>query len=411
LNDAQIPWLVGILPRFSLKQSPTVKNVNSFLIILLALAAGLIIGAGFVLVLTRDKRKKQLEAIEAERAIPEGAVEILDLLTSAGVILNGSNTVVRATNGALALGLVQNRLLIHSELVGLVDRVRATGRNQTLETELSTGLRGDTIWVQARAAQMGNNNIMLLVEDRTEAQRLEETRRDFVANISHELKTPIGAIGLLAEALQGATDDPAMVTKFAGSLYRESRRLGSLVKEIIQLSRLQSAELAKTAELVDLEGIVRESIERNQVIAEAKNISIDVDAPAGIVVYGDHEMLTMAVKNLIENAILYSDPGSSVGIGLRAIDGIAEIAVTDHGVGIAAEDQDRIFERFYRVDPSRSRETGGTGLGLSIVKHVASNHRGEVKLFSQLGLGSTFTLRLPLADADIHDQNRDGNND
>jgi two-component system sensor histidine kinase SenX3 len=392
-------------------QSPTVKNVNSFPTILLALGAGLIGGAAFVLVLTRDKRKKQLEAIEAERTIPEGAVEILDLLTSAGVILNGSNTVVRATNGAMALGLVQNRLLIHSELVRLVELVRGTGKNQSIEAELNTGLRGETIWVQARAARMENNNVMLLVEDRTEAKRLEDTRRDFVANISHELKTPIGAIGLLAEALQGATDDPAMVNKFAGNLYRESRRLGSLVQEIIQLSRLQSAEISKTGELVDLESTVHESVERNQVIAEAKNISIEVDAPAGIIVYGDHEMLTMAVKNLIENAILYSEPGSSVGIGLRAIDGIAEIAVTDHGVGIAPEDQERIFERFYRVDPSRSRETGGTGLGLAIVKHVAMNHRGEIKLFSQVGLGSTFTLRLPLADTDINEQNRDGRND
>jgi two-component system sensor histidine kinase SenX3 len=352
-----------------------------------------------------------LEAIEAERAIPEGAVEILDLLASAGVIVNGSNTVVRATQGALALGLVQNRLLIHSELVRLVELARGTGTNQSIEAELNTGLRGETIWVQARAARMENNNVMLLVEDRTEAKRLEETRRDFVANISHELKTPIGAIGLLAEALQGATDDPQMVTKFAGNLYRESRRLGSLVQEIIQLSRLQSADLSKTGDLVDLEGIVHESVERNQVISEAKNITLEVDAPSGIVVYGDHEMLTMAVKNLIENAILYSESGSSVGIGLRSIDGVAEIAVTDHGVGIASEDQERIFERFYRVDPSRSRETGGTGLGLAIAKHVASNHRGEIKLFSQLGLGSTFTLRLPLANTEMHDQKRDGNND
>jgi two-component system sensor histidine kinase SenX3 len=385
--------------------------VNSFLTIILALGVGLVVGASLVLVLTRDKRKKQLEAIEAERAIPEGAVEILDLLASAGVIVNGSNTVVRATQGALALGLVQNRLLIHSELVRLVELARGTGSNQTIEAELNTGLRGETIWVQARAARMDNNNVMLLVEDRTEAKRLEETRRDFVANISHELKTPIGAIGLLAEALQDATDDPQMVTKFAGNLYRESRRLGSLVQEIIQLSRLQSADLSKTGDLVDLEGIVHESVERNQVISEAKSITLEVDAPSGIVVYGDHEMLTMAVKNLIENAILYSEPGSSVGIGLRSIDGVAEIAVTDHGVGIAAEDQERIFERFYRVDPSRSRETGGTGLGLAIVKHVASNHRGEIKLFSQLGLGSTFTLRLPLANIEMQNPKRDGNND
>jgi two-component system sensor histidine kinase SenX3 len=202
-----------------------------------------------------------------------------------------------------------------------------------------------------------------------------------------------------------------MVSKFAGSLYKESRRLGSLVKEIIQLSRLQSAELSKMGEVVDLEGVVQDAVERNQFIAEAKNISIEVDAPSGLLVYGDHEMLSMAVKNLIENAIIYSETESTVGVGLRSLDGVAEIAVTDHGVGIAAEDQERIFERFYRVDPSRSRETGGTGLGLAIVKHVASNHRGEIKLFSQVGRGSTFTLRLPLADTNLNAENKDGNND
>jgi two-component system sensor histidine kinase SenX3 len=385
--------------------------VNNFLAILLAVTAGVIVGAGLVLVLTRGKRKKRMEATEAERTIPDGAEEILELLSSAGMILNGSNTVVRATNDALALGLVQNRLLVHSELVRVVDLVRESGRTQSIEAELNTGLRGETIWVQARAALLESNNVMLLIEDRTEAKRLEETRRDFVANISHELKTPIGAIGLLAEALQGATDDPAMVSKFAGSLYKESRRLGSLVKEIIQLSRLQSAELSKMGETVDLEGVVQDAVERNQFMAEAKNVSIEVDAPAGLLVYGDHEMLTMAVKNLIENAIIYSERDSVVGLGLRAVDGVAEIAVTDHGVGIAAEDQERIFERFYRVDPSRSRETGGTGLGLAIVKHVASNHRGEIKLFSQVGLGSTFTLRLPLADTNINAENKDGMND
>lgn len=385
--------------------------MNNFLAILLAVTAGVIVGAGLALVLTRGKRKKRMQATEAERSIPDGAEEILELLSSAGVILNGSNTVVRATNDALALGLVQNRLLVHSELVRVVDLVRESGRTQSIEAELNTGLRGETIWVQARAALLESNNVMLLIEDRTEAKRLEETRRDFVANISHELKTPIGAIGLLAEALQGATDDPAMVSKFAGSLYKESRRLGSLVKEIIQLSRLQSAELSKMGETVDLEGVVQDAVERNQFMAEAKNVSIDVDAPAGLLVYGDHEMLTMAVKNLIENAIIYSERDSVVGLGLRAVDGVAEIAVTDHGVGIAAEDQERIFERFYRVDPSRSRETGGTGLGLAIVKHVASNHRGEIKLFSQVGRGSTFTLRLPLADTNINAENKDGMND
>jgi two-component system sensor histidine kinase SenX3 len=365
---------------------------------------GAVIGGLVVWVLSsRSRRGKMPTTTAATNAIVDGAAEVLDVLATAGIVLDGSNTVLRSTAGAQAFGLVQNRLLIHSVLVELVDRVRANGETENLETSVTTGLRGTNLWIHARAARLGERFVLLLVEDRTESKRLEETRRDFVANISHELKTPIGAIGLLAEALQDATDDPELVKKFAGNLYRESRRLAHLVQDIIQLSRLQSAETVTNAHLIDLAGVISEAVERNLVIAENKNIKLASSAPAGIQVFGDHEQLAVAIKNLIENAILYSDEGSQVGIGLRAEDGVAEIAVTDSGVGIPAEEQERIFERFYRVDPSRSRQTGGTGLGLSIVKHIAMNHRGEVRLFSQVGLGSTFTLRIPMADAEVNE--------
>jgi two-component system sensor histidine kinase SenX3 len=182
-----------------------------------------------------------------------------------------------------------------------------------------------------------------------------------------------------------------------GDVYKR-QRLTSLVQDIIQLSRLQSAETISNAKLIDLSGVVAEAVERNHFLAETKHVRIRVDAPKGTKVYGDHEMLSTAVKNLIENAIIYSEENSQVGVGLRTVSGVAEISVADNGVGIPAEEQDRIFERFYRIDASRSRQTGGTGLGLSIVKHVAMNHRGEVRLFSQAGLGSTFTLRMPVAD-------------
>jgi two-component system sensor histidine kinase SenX3 len=382
-------------------QSPSVKNVNTPTLISLALFFGVVVGGFVVWVLSsRSRRGKMPTTAAATNAIVDGAAEVLDVLATAGIVLDGSNTVLRSTAGAQAFGLVQNRLLIHSVLVALVDRVRATGETENLETSVTTGLRGTNLWIHARAARLADRFVLLLVEDRTESKRLEETRRDFVANISHELKTPIGAIGLLAEALQDGSDDPELVKKFAGNLYRESRRLAHLVQDIIQLSRLQSAETVTNAQLIDLAGIISEAVERNLVIAENKNIKLASSAPSGIEVFGDHEQLAVAVKNLIENAVLYSDEGSQVGIGLRAENGIAEIAVTDSGVGIPAEEQERIFERFYRVDPSRSRQTGGTGLGLSIVKHIAMNHRGEVRLFSQVGLGSTFTLRIPLADAE-----------
>lgn len=344
-----------------------------------------------------------MTSIKQSSSIPDGAAEVLDVLATAGMVLDGRNNVLRATTGAQAYGLVLNRLLVHEALIELVDKVRKTGEPQHIDTELETGLRGDVVFVHARAARLGTRYVMLLVDDRTESRRLEETRRDFVANISHELKTPIGAVSLLAEALQDAIDDPAMVKKFAANLQREANRLASLVQDIIQLSRLQSAEAVANAALLDLSGVVAEAVERNHFLAESKQIRIRVDAPRGHKIYGDHEMLSTAIKNLIENAILYSEEGSQVGVGLRAVDGIAEISVADNGVGIPAEEQDRIFERFYRVDASRSRQTGGTGLGLSIVKHVALNHRGDVRLFSQPGLGSTFTLRLPVADKNADD--------
>ncbi len=401
-----------MLTFIGVEQSLSVNNVNTIVslsisqVVLLAIflpAIAALLTWFSVRVSTRKSAALAMLTATQTQSIPDGAAEVLDVLATAGMVLDGSNTVLRATTGAQAYGLVQNRLLIHSALVDLVDKARESGEPEHIDTELSTGLRGEVVFVHARAARLGSRYVMLLVDDRTEARRLDETRRDFVANISHELKTPIGAVSLLAEALQDAVDDPVMVKKFAANLQRESSRLASLVQDIIQLSRLQSAETVANASLIDLSAVVAEAVERNHFLAENKHIRIRVDAHRGHMIYGDHEMLSTAVKNLIENAILYSEDGSQVGVGLRTVDGVAEISVADNGVGIPAEEQERVFERFYRVDASRSRQTGGTGLGLSIVKHVAMNHRGEVRIFSQPGLGSTFTLRLPVADNTVDD--------
>jgi two-component system sensor histidine kinase SenX3 len=332
----------------------------------------------------------------AEKQAQETVADLLDVLATAGLLLDSSDVVIRSTTGAQALGLLNNRTLAHDELLDLVRHTRSTGAPYEAEVEISTGLQNETIWVRARAALLQDGNVLLTVEDETEAQRLEETRRDFVANISHELKTPIGAISLLSEALMDSSDDQEMVKKFSGDLNKESKRLAMLVQDIIQLSRLQSSDPLKSASLVDLAGVIADAVERNQVLAERRGITLSWDASPGVQILGNSEMLTMAVKNLIENAILYSDQGAQVGVGLREDEGIAQISVTDTGVGIEPEDIERIFERFYRADPSRSRETGGTGLGLAIVKHVAQNHRGDVQVFSKPGFGSTFTLRLPI---------------
>lgn len=332
----------------------------------------------------------------AERQAQDTVADLLDVLATAGLLLDTSNQVIRSTNGAEVLGLVNGRNLAQNELLDLVLQARATEKPAEAKIELATGMQSGSTWVRARAALLGDGNVLLTVSDETESQRLEETRRDFVANISHELKTPIGAISLLSEALIDGANDKELVKKFSADLFRESKRLASLVQDIIQLSRLQSADMIKTAVPVDLSSVIAEAVERNQVLAERKGIKISWDSPSGTLVLGDGEMLSMAVKNLIENAILYSDDGAQVGVGLREDDGTAQISVTDTGVGIDPEHLDRIFERFYRADPSRSRATGGTGLGLAIVKHVAQNHRGDIQVFSKLGFGSTFTLRLPI---------------
>jgi two-component system sensor histidine kinase SenX3 len=237
--------------------------------------------------------------------------------------------------------------------------------------------------------------VLVLVEDSTEERDFETIRRDFIANVTHEIKTPIGAITLLSEAMEGALDDPQQMHRFADSLRREARRLSNLVTEIIQLSRVESSDILANAHPVNIGAIIREAIERTVVIAEAKNITINAKYPDDVLVMGDGELLTVAVKNLLENAIQYSDSSQQVGVGVTTRNGHVDIIVTDQGVGIPADEQPRVFERFYRVDESRDRTTGGTGLGLSLVKHISMSHRGEVTLFSQQGVGSTFTIRLP----------------
>jgi two-component system sensor histidine kinase SenX3 len=236
---------------------------------------------------------------------------------------------------------------------------------------------------------------VVYVDDQSEHARMEATRRDFVANVSHELKTPVGAMGVLAEALLASADDPENVQRFSEKMVVESKRLANMVGELIELSRLQGAEPLPDLEAVDVDTVVAEALSRYKVVAENADIAITTDAPTGYKVLGDQPLLVTAMANLVSNAIAYSSNGSPVSISRRRRGDNIEIAVTDRGIGIAAADQERVFERFFRVDKARSRATGGTGLGLAIVKHVAANHNGTIRLWSQPGTGSTFTLSIP----------------
>ncbi len=236
---------------------------------------------------------------------------------------------------------------------------------------------------------------MVYLDDQSEQARMEASRRDFVANVSHELKTPVAAMGVLAEALLESSEDPQTVHRFGEKILTESQRLASMVGELIELSRLQGAEPLPQLEVVEVDSVVSEAISRHKVAADNADITVTTDAPSGLQVLGDPALLATALANLISNAIAYSPDGSKVSISRRRRGNNVEIAVTDRGIGIARADQERVFERFFRVDKARSRATGGTGLGLAIVKHVAANHNGAIRLWSQPGTGSTFTLSIP----------------
>lgn len=372
--------------------------MDSAWLVLASLALGLFVGAGFASLLYFAAKRGQRVANVVTPRVPDGVSQVLDALESAGIVVDPSGNVIKASPGALAMGLVRDGVLVNEELRSLANEVRDSGESLTRSFDISRGRFGDaSVHLDVRCARLGTRFVLLLAQDNTESQRLDEVRRDFIANISHELKTPIGAVGLLAEALEPAADDPEQVRKFAKRLSQEAARLARITREIIDLSRLQAADALHAPELLDVDRIIAQAVDQNRVAAEATGVTLTAGGDKRLQVYGDEALLVVAVHNLIANAITYSPPGGRVGVGVSRSGSLVSIAVTDQGVGIPDEDRDRVFERFFRVDQARSRHTGGTGLGLSIVKHTVQNHGGEVKVWSRVGHGSTFTIRLPEA--------------
>jgi len=343
---------------------------------------GLSFGMFGVLAFRVSEQQRHIVDVDVDDpSLPEGAAEVLAVLGRAFVVVDAIDGVVRASPAAYAYGLVRGHTVVHQQLLELTAKVRRDGVILEQQLELPRGPLGQgTIVVQVRAAVITEEYVLLLADDRTEFTRTEEVRNDFVANVSHELKTPVGAISLLAEALESSADDPEAVKRFAKRMHKESTRLAALVQDIIELSRLQGANVAQQGRPVDINLVVSEAVDRSVLPAESKNIQLVVGGHADALVYGDQDLLVTALRNLIDNAIRYSPENTKVGVGIRAKDGLVAVSVTDQGDGLSAEDQERVFERFYRVDAARSRQTGGTGLGLSNVKHVTSNHGEEVTL-------------------------------
>jgi two-component system sensor histidine kinase SenX3 len=384
---------------------PTIATVDIAVGAAIALAAGLVIGALAAFAMRRPAQPAPVPAAPTANAATLGR-RMLEVIRHGAVVVDASGEVVLANAAARTMGVVRGGRLSVDELRRLADLARAEDEQRQVVVDLPGGRLGrEPAAVVAHVAPLDEEgHVALLLEDVTESRRLEAVRRDFVANVSHELKTPVGALSLLAEAVADAADEPAEVRRFARRMQHEGTRLGRLVTELIELSRLQGADPLPTSRMVSVERVVTEAVDRTRLAADNAGITVVAGGERGLAVRGDEGQLITALANLVDNAIAYSPAGTRIAIGMRRRAGSSEdggdsveVSVSDQGIGIGETDLERVFERFYRADPARSRATGGTGLGLAIVKHIASNHGGSVSVWSVEGSGSTFTMRLPAA--------------
>ena len=343
------------------------------------------------------RREKSLAERDG-RELPELLLRTLSQLDGASLILAPGEIPIYASVEAENLGVLKDGRIQSEELLASIRVVRRTNLKQIGTVEIARGPIGEgKREITVNVIPLTENELVLvLLRDESEAQRVHDVRRDFVANISHELKTPIGALSLLSEAVLGAKDDAEAVSRFAERMQVESKRLTGLVQEIIQLSRVQDSDPLKEAQQLSAGDIIKEALDQCRTTADSRQISLTFQDSEDAMILGDRDQLTMAIHNLIENAINYSPADTKVAVSTTVENGIITISVADQGIGIPEAEVERIFERFYRVDPARSRETGGTGLGLSIVKHIINKHGGEISVWSSENVGSTFSIRLPI---------------
>ena len=343
-------------------------------------------------------RRAKAEEIRGQRELPHLLINALNQLDGASLVVAPGEVAIFTNSEADQLGILRDGRIQSEELLASIRVVRRTNIKQTGSIEIALGPIGEgkreiTVTIIPLTE---NELVLVLLRDESEAQRVHDGRRDFVANISHELKTPIGALSLLSEAVLGAKDDSEAVSRFASRMQIEAKRLTDLVQEIIQLSRVQDSDPLKEAQLLSASDIIKEALDQCRTTADSRQITLTFQDSEDGIILGDRDQLTMAIHNLIENAVNYSPLETKVAISTSIENSIITISVADQGIGIPEAEIERIFERFYRVDPARSRETGGTGLGLSIVKHIITKHGGEISVWSSENVGSTFSVRLPI---------------
>jgi two-component system, OmpR family, sensor histidine kinase SenX3 len=344
-------------------------------------------------------RRQEGENLEAPELLPQVLLKTLQSLESESLIIVPGEQILFQSPGITNFAIVKEERITSEDLMALIRVARRTNETHRSRIEIARGPigAGKREFEVSVSPLNEEGMVLVLISDQSEARRIDAVRRDFVANVSHELKTPIGALGLLSEAILGAKDQPDAVVKFASRMQIEAKRLTDLVQEIIDLSRLQSSDPLQKAFDVEASDVVREAVAQAALSAESRKITVEIGEIEDATVIGDRDQLIMAVLNLVENAINYSPENTKVSVVVKVKEELLEISVTDQGIGIAEGELARVFERFYRVDPARSRMTGGTGLGLSIVRHVALNHGGDIKVWSKEGVGSTFTLQLPIS--------------
>lgn len=321
--------------------------------------------------------------------------KLLQVLPGVVIKLDGNYQAIFSSELAQNLGLVVDTRIKVPQLAGAIRNTRLDQRSQNLQITISQNLGKTQTTLEVSIIPLNESETLVFGQDLSLLQRVEAVRRDFLANISHELKTPVGALSLLAEAISSAEDDVEAIKKFAGKITIETERLANVIRDIIDLSQVQADEPLAKARNVIVDKMILEAIDSVKIAAESKKITISHVKSEGINVMGVEKQIVAAIRNLLTNAIAYSPEKSQITVGTTRKQGVVEVTVTDQGIGIPIADQSRVFERFFRVDQARSRDTGGSGLGLSIVKHVCENHGGEVSLWSVPGEGSTFTMRFP----------------
>jgi two-component system sensor histidine kinase SenX3 len=330
-----------------------------------------------------------------EKIVSPEVRRVLELLPEAWFVASVEGKVIGKSESAEEFGLIVLDQIEEEQTMELITEAHESKSSLEKDVLIPATRTHQEQTLRLRVSPMNHFHVLVLIEDLTEERRLDKVRRDFVANISHELKTPVGALALLAEAIQAGADDPAMVQHFSARMKSEADRLAELITSIIDLSRIQDTDVLQSTEELEVDDIVTEALDHVQLLAKDKEIEIVVGGTGNLKLWGNRQQLVSALRNLVLNAIHYSARGDRVAIGTDYSDGFVEISVVDQGIGVPQSEQERIFERFYRVDPARSRVTGGTGLGLAIVKNVCQGHGGSCTLWSEPGHGSTFTMKIP----------------